>query len=98
VTEYFKELTKAIRHLYCHEAEYIRTVPIKEVFEGKTIWDGEVEIFILRNYKAKRCYAWGHRKDGGGWKITTVLELPPVVSARTAVKAAIMAKAKETVT
>jgi hypothetical protein len=94
MNEYLEELTKAVRKMHCREAEHMRTVPVKEVFEGKVAWEGEVEIFSLRNCKAKRCYTWGYPKEGGGWEITTVLELPPVVSPHTAVKAAIIAKAK----
>ncbi len=52
----------------------MQSVPVKEVFEGKIVWEGSVEIFTLRNAKAKRCYAWGQPKAGGGWEITTVLE------------------------
>lgn len=75
---------------------HVATVPVKELFKGQTAWEGEVEVFDITGHaKAARCYAWGYPKDSGkGWEITTVLELPPVVSPQTAVKVAIAARAK----
>jgi hypothetical protein len=92
VIEYLEELKKAVQQRHDRQAEHVQSVPVKEVFEGKTVWAGSVEIFTLRNAKAKRCYAWGQRKEGGGWEITTVLEIPPVISPHTAVKAVLAAK------
>lgn len=73
------------------------TVPVREMFQGKVAWDGEVEVFAITGHaKAKRCYAWGYpnEKRGGKYDFVTVLEIPPVVSPETAVKAAIVAKAR----
>ena len=93
--DYFEELKKAIRATHGVEAAHVMTVPVKEVFQGKTAWEGAVEVFNVTGHpKAKRCYAWGHR-DGKAWEITAVLEIPPVVSPQTAVKAAIAAHAKQ---
>ena len=92
--EYLEELKKTVRQRHDRLAEHMQSVPVKEILEGKTIWEGSVEIFTLRNAKARRCYAWGRPKAAGGWEITTVLEIPPVTSPCTAVKAAIAAKNK----
>lgn len=54
---------------------------VHEVFRGKTVWQGEVEVFDLtRHPKPKRCYAWSHREGPSdqGERFVTVLELPPV--------------------
>ncbi len=91
--DYLEELTKAVRKRHGREAEHMQTVLVKERSEGTDVWDGAVEVFGLRwNPRAKRCYAWGEPKDEGGWDITTVLEIRPVVSPHTAVKAAIATK------
>jgi hypothetical protein len=97
VIEYLEELKKTVQQRYDRQAEHMQSVPVKEIVEGKIVWEGAVEIFTLRNAKAKRCYAWGQRKEGGGWEMTTVLEIPPVISPRTAVKAAIAEKARQQV-
>lgn len=92
-----KEIKKVISQLHECEADYLETVPVKETFEKKVVWEGEVEVFNLRGHlKALRCYAWSHAigEDDAGKRIVTVLELPPVVSAQTAVKAAIIQESR----
>jgi hypothetical protein len=70
-------------------------VPVTETFQGQIVWQGEVEVFNVRGHpKAKRCYAWAHAEDDTGKRYVAVLELPPVDSARTAVRAAIVDEAK----
>jgi hypothetical protein len=65
------------------------------MFDGKTAWDGVVEVFrLIRHPKAKHCFAWSYQ-DGHETKTTAVLEIPPVNSAESAVKVAIAAKARE---
>ena len=89
-----EELQSAIRRLHECEADYLETVPVTETFQGQTVWQGEVEVFNLRGHpKATRCYAWSHVTDKGN-RVVTVLELPPVVSAQAAVRAAIVAEMK----
>lgn len=73
-------------------------MPVHEVFRGETFWEGEVEVFDLHGHpKAKRAYAWSHREGSNdeGERFVTVLEIPPVVSAITAVRASIMSDAKK---
>jgi hypothetical protein len=93
--DYIASVQAAIQDLHHCGAQWVSTVPIHEVFEGQTVWNGEVEVFDLTAHaKAKRAYGWS-RRDGIGDKderFVTVLEIPPVVSPETAVKAAIMAK------
>jgi hypothetical protein len=64
-------------------------------FAGQIIWQGEVEIFTLDGHaKAKRAYGW-QTGDGTDAQFTAVLEIPPVDSPNTAVRAAIAAKARQ---
>jgi hypothetical protein len=71
------------------------TVPVHEVFRGKTVWQGDVEVFDINGHpKAKRCYAWSHL-DGANderTRFVAVLEIPPVSSPETAVKIAVAAE------
>lgn len=60
---------------------------------GKWQWNGIVETFELGGHpKAKRCHAWSYQENGVT-QFVTLLELPPVDSAETAVKVAIAAQA-----
>ena len=95
--EYVDKLQVAIQHLHKCGAVYRESVPVFEEFRGQTAWDGAVEVFDLVGHpKAKRCYAWAHLEGDQDEKtrIVTVLEIPPVTSPRTAVKASIMADRK----
>ena len=95
--DYIAELQNAIRRLHGCESEYVETVPVTESFEGQTVWQGEVEVFELKGHpKAKRAYAWGHAsgEDDQARRYVAVLELPPVTSPQTAVKAAVMSEIK----
>lgn len=88
---YIEELKTAIRRLHGCDADYVASVPVKEVFQDQVVWDGLVEVFDLRGHpKAKRCYAWSHATDSDAKRFVAVLELPPVDSAETAVKAALV--------
>ena len=92
--EYLDRLKLAVEHLHKCSARYCTTVPVHEKFKGQTVWQGEVEVFDLIGHpKATRAYGWSHEsgKDDKGERFVTVLELPPVESAETAVRAAIMA-------
>jgi hypothetical protein len=51
-----------------------------------------VYIFITGHPKAKRCYAWKFIDDKNQEQVTTVLEIPPVESAKTAGQASIIAQ------
>lgn len=89
------ELHAAIRAMHGCESRYVRSVPVREVFNDLVAWEGSVEVFDLIDHpKAKRCYAWSFQ-DGNQARSVTVLELPPVDSPDTAVKVAIAAKARE---
>lgn len=93
--DYISELIVAINELHGCAANHVQTVPVKEIFKGQTVWEGEVEVFNLINHpKAKKGYAWGYPNGKGGLEVVAVLEIPPVVSPETAVRAAIAAKAK----
>ena len=93
---YLGELKAMIGQLHGCEAVHRVTVPVMEVRDGQTVWGGDVEIFdLIGHAEAKRCYAWGRPGSRPPFKldVTAVLEIPPVISAETAVKAAIAAKA-----
>jgi len=86
-----------VQHLHHCDAAHVRSVQVTEFFQGRVIWDGEVEVFALRGHpKTKTCYAWS-RADGRHdehEKFITVLELPPVDSPQAAVKVAIASEVR----
>jgi hypothetical protein len=81
------QLKVAIQQLHNCGAVHLKTVPVPEVFQGQTVGQHEVEVFNLINHPtAKRCYGW---TDGEPEDFITILELPPVTDAQSAVKVAV---------
>ncbi len=91
-----EELRKGILHLYgARSARHLETVPVKESFQGQTVWEGEVEVFALEGHPtAQRAYAWSHPTDRGTRKVFAVLHQGPVDSPLNAVRASIVAENK----
>ena len=63
-----------IFHLHKADAKHVTSVPVEEVYEGKTLWKGDVEVFDLTGHlRAKRAYGWSY---GEPEEFITILELP----------------------
>lgn len=93
---YIEELQDVIKHLHDSDSTHVETVPVKEVFEGETIWDGEVEVFELHDHpKTSRVYAWTYQDADEPKRHVTVLQIPPATTPENAVKASIMSDYKE---
>ena len=86
-----ERLQQAIRDLHGLESEYVRAEPVHEVFQGKTVWEGDVKVFRVRGHpQAERAYAWSYKADNGELRHVAVLGVLPINSAQDAVRAAIM--------
>jgi hypothetical protein len=87
------ELRDIIRKLHGAEATHRESVHVHEVFQGKTIWQGIVEVFDLKGHpKTDTAYAWSHDTDDpeNPRRHVTVLHIDPALSPLKAVRAAIM--------
>ena len=88
-------LKKTIRDLHGCDSTWIEAVPVKEAFQGQTVWEGTVQIFELHGHlTAKRCYAWSHETDEGKRRFVAVLHQGPVDSPVAAVRVAIVGETK----
>jgi len=85
-----KALKKAILDLHGCKATWVKPVPLKETFEGQTVWEGLVQVFDLQGHPtASRCYAWSDRiDDSKKRRFFAVLHEGSVKSAQDAVRAA----------
>ena len=98
IVPHIQELGEGIHRLHDAHATHVESVPVTERFQGKTIWDGIVEVFTLKGHpKAEKVYAWVHHTDDPAHpkRHVTVLHIPPVVSPQTAVQAAIVQEFKD---
>src|SRR2546427_12538979 len=87
--DYIQELREVIRRLHGVESRHVESVPVKEVFQGKPVWEGIVEVFELHGHpKAPKIYAWPHQADGPEQprRHVTLLHVHPTTSAREAVR------------
>ena len=90
---YIAHVQVVVSQMYNCGAIWRETMPVHEVFGGKTIWQGDVELFDLNGHpKAKRAYAWSHldEEKDERTRFIAVLEIPPVNSAETAVRVQIV--------
>jgi hypothetical protein len=93
IDSYIEELRDVIRKLHKAEPTHVESVPVKESFQGKTVWEGVVEVFDLHGHPtAPRVYAWSHDTDDREKprQHVTVLHVHPVVSPFSAVRASII--------
>jgi len=96
--DYIARIQIAVSQLHDCTAIWRETVPVCEMFHGRAIWSGEVEVFDLTGHaKAKQAYAWSHLDADGGERtqFVTILGIPPVDSPQTAVRAAIIHQVRE---
>lgn len=95
--KYLRRLIESIKAVHGCEATHVSTTPVKEVFRGQTVWEGEVELFDLKDHpKAQQAYAWGYENpdDPKKLEVMAVLKLPPVKTEADAVRVAIAASTK----
>jgi hypothetical protein len=90
---HIEELRQVIQKLHGAEATHRESVPVKEVFQGQTVWDGIVEVFDLIGHpKTNRAYGWMH-DTGNPHKAAqhvTVLHIHPALTPAEAVRAFIV--------
>lgn len=87
-------LVEAIRHMHGLDATWIESVPVHEKHDGRTVWEGEVQVFAVEHPKASRVYAWSHETEGGKRRFHAVLGVSPVDGAEMAVRASVLAATK----
>ncbi|MGO8953043.1 MAG: hypothetical protein ACLPWS_07820 [Rhodomicrobium sp.] len=89
-----EELQRHVERMHGGKARFIQSVPVHEEIDGKTVWDGIVNIFDLTGHSvATRAYAWSSAIEGSERRrFYAVLGVPPINSARDAVRAAIVAE------
>jgi len=95
VSKRIDQLREAVETMHHCKAVHEQSFPIVEMFGQQKVWEGVIESFAITGHpNAKRCYAWGY-PDGGEMRYVAVLEIPPVDSPHTALRAAIITKAQK---
>ena len=91
-------LKSAIEHMHGGTATLAQSVPVRETFEGSTVWEGVVHVFDLAGHPtATRAYAWSSPIDGSDkQRFFAVLHTERINSPIEAVRAAIVAEQRAT--
>lgn len=86
------DLKHAVESQHSCTAMLAQSVPVKETFGGKTVWEGIVHVFRIDGHpQAKQAYAWSSPIEGSDKRrFFAVLHVPPVTSPGGAVRAAIV--------
>jgi hypothetical protein len=89
-----KQLKQAVESQHGCTATLAQSVPVKETFGGKTVWEGIVHVFKIHGHpQASQAYAWSSPIEGSDKRrFFAVLHVPPITSPVEAVRAAIVAE------
>ncbi len=79
--DYIAQVQTAVQHLHNCGAQWLRTVPVHEVFQGKTAWQGDKGFELTATPKANYARLRTHGPDIKH-AMLAVLEIPPVKDAR----------------
>lgn len=91
------QLKQAVESQHGGMALLVDALHLKEVFQGKTVWEGVVHVFDLEGHpKATRAYAWSSPIEGSDKRrFYAVLHLGGIRSPLDAVRAAIVAERRQ---
>ena len=91
------QLREAVENMHGCKAKYVQAVPVKETFEGATVWEGVVHVFDLTdNPQATRAYAWSYPVEGSDKRrFFAVLHIGKIDSPQATVRAAIVAEHRD---
>ena len=86
------QLKQTVESQHGGAATHVRSVPIHLSRNGKTIWNGAVQVYDLADSPsgATRAYAWSYGRENGRRESVAVLQAGPVTGPREAVKAVMM--------
>src|SRR3954454_12195690 len=88
------QLKRTVENMHGGSAQLAQFVPVREIFDGKTVWKGVVHVFDLtRHPTATRAYAWSSPIEGSTkCRFFAVLHTERINSPLEAVRAAIVAE------
>jgi hypothetical protein len=95
--ERIEMLRRAFVQAHDVEAVYVESVPVKDTFQGQTVWEGIVDVFDIKGHpKTVRGYGWPYDIKNGEIQFTTVIAQPPkIISPLDAVRAFIHSQANK---
>jgi hypothetical protein len=89
-----EQLKEAVERMHGGSATLAQSVPVRETFDGKPVWEGVVHVFDLVGHPTATCaYAWSSPMEGSTKRrFFAVLHTERISSPLEAVRAAIVAE------
>src|SRR5438477_10851463 len=90
------QLRETVERMHGGSAQFVQSVPVRETFESKIVWEGVVHVFDLTGHPtATRAFAWSSPIEGSTKRrFFAVLHQPPIDNPQAAIRAAIVAEHK----
>jgi hypothetical protein len=91
------QIREAVERMHGGSAQLAQSVPVRETFEGKPVWEGVVHVFDLIGHPtASRAYAWSSPIEGSTKRrFFAVLHTERINSPLGALRAAIVAERRK---
>jgi hypothetical protein len=91
-----EQMRNAVQNMHGGTATLAQSVPVRETFQGQTVWEGVVHVFDLAGHPtATRAYAWSSPIEGSTKRrFFAALHTDRINSPLQAVRAAIVAEHK----
>ena len=81
---YIRSLQEQILQRHGCRSIHFQTVPLKETFHGRVLFDGDIEVFNLIGHPdASRAFAWCRTEDAD---CVVFLAIPPINTPRDAMR------------
>ena len=59
------QLKQGVEQMHGGSARFAQSVPVRQIFDGKPVWEGVVHVFDLTGHPtASRAYAWSSPIEG----------------------------------
>ena len=89
-------LKKVIKDQHGLDATHLFFIRITENVGGEVVWDGSVEVFLVRgNPAVDRCFAWQYKDSSNETRYVTYLGKTPLDTPINAVRAFLANEAKQ---
>ena len=82
-----EEIRLAVERTAGFPVTHLHSSPVVETFNGKTVWDGMVEVYRVSSQPISTAYGWAVDDGNGQAHFVTVLGKPPINGPLAAVRA-----------
>jgi hypothetical protein len=82
-----EDIKLAVERTAGFPVRHLHSSPVVETFNGKTVWEGMVEVYRVSSQPVSTAYGWAVDDGSGQPQFVTVLGTPPINGPLDAVRA-----------